>query len=208
MYTRPSSQARILFDAIFNATTSDKEELVIRLLTAIAATDDNTKNSEAITVGYLLSGVFDDQHDDMSVLMAAAKVGSERIVRCIIDMISFYYKKLPYDYNFNFIDRHGNTALMFAAQNGNLTILKILMATGKCDPTIHNAQWKNAIDLAKAGNHQSVVDALIPEVIKINQRRETIFASARQSLGGASGRLKYGDASEAETKRNRGNPTK
>ncbi len=109
----------------------------MRLLTAVAGADVTATHKTFVTAADLNSILIDDKHDDRTVLMTAIKSGNQRIVNSVLDLIIFYNQVVnPQKFSLDETDKNGNTPLMYAANSGNLALVKKLMDTGLCDPTV------------------------------------------------------------------------
>lgn len=194
MNARKLSQVRQLFDSIINATTQINEEVVIRHLSKIAWADVDTTNPDTVTIAHLHNALVDEEHNNMTPLMAAAKVGSERVARCLIDLITFYHTNIACQpFNFDVPDKNGTTAIMYAAESGYLHIVQLLLATNACDPTIRNMKWKNAATLAHDASHAAVAKFLQDTNKSIEKERNRFFAEIASRMNTSIGNAKNTD---------------
>ena len=57
----------------------------------------------------------------------------------------------------------GFTALIFAAQQGNASVVTLLLADGRVDPDLTNQYGRTAITCASLNRHDSVVKLLLAD---------------------------------------------
>ena len=129
--------AKVLFYPFFQESIEDIYlEEIIKV--------ENTKMQEAFGAKYL--PIFANKYKQF---LRAVCTGDEQTVKELLATI-------PVDLNIN---QRGSTPLMFAAQNGKETIVKILL-DANANPNLRNAYSESALDFAQGSGHTDIAQIL------------------------------------------------